>query len=62
MAALMEEALEALERFIETGSRDQAQEAFDCLRACGLFPLCLGDGDSWDVRFAEQLYFSLVTN
>jgi hypothetical protein len=46
----------------ETASRDQAQEAFDCLRACGLSPLSLGDGDSWDIRFAEQLYFFLATN
>jgi hypothetical protein len=28
--------MEALDRFLETGSRDQAQEAFDCLRAWGL--------------------------
>ena len=40
----------------------QAQEAFDCLWAWGLSSLSLGDVDSWDIRFAEQLYFFLVTN
>jgi len=52
--------MEPLDRFIENGSRDQAQEAFDGLRACGLSPLSLGHEDSWDIRLAERLCLFLV--